>query len=70
MTRTFSTITWGLALLLAAAVLAWQQSLPWALAAAGAVPTLAGLAKAIAGEDETSRANAAAARAARVSGDR
>jgi len=45
MTRTYSTITWGLTLMLAAVVLAWKQSLPWTLAAAGAVATIAGLAK-------------------------
>ena len=57
MTRTYSTITWGLALLLAAAVLAWQQSLPWTLATVGAVTTIAGLAKAI--TEETAHAKQA-----------
>jgi hypothetical protein len=47
MTRTFSTITWGLALLAAAVVLAWSQSLPWALAAAGGVAVLGGLVRAL-----------------------
>ena len=47
MTRLFSTVTWGLALLLSAAVLAWQQSLPWTLATAGAVPVVVGLGKAL-----------------------
>ena len=70
MTRTQSTLIWGVALLAAAAVLGLAQSLTWALAAGGGVPTLAGLIKIITEEDETSRANAAAARAARVSGDR
>jgi hypothetical protein len=46
MTRTFSTITWGLALLVAAIVLAWAQSLPWALAAAGGVVVIVGIVKA------------------------
>ena len=70
MTRTQSTLIWGVALLAAAAVLGLAQSLTWALAAAGGVATLAGLVKIITEEDESSRANAAAARAARVSGDR
>lgn len=43
MSRTYSTITWGLALIVSAAVMAWQQSLPWSLAAAGVVPVIAGL---------------------------
>ena len=46
MTRTFSTITWGLALLAAAVVLAWQQSIPWAIASAGAVAVIIGIVKA------------------------
>jgi len=47
MTRTFSTITWGLALIVAAVFLAWQQSIPWALAAAGVVAVVGGLVKAL-----------------------
>lgn len=47
MTRTLGTITWGLALLLSAIVLAWQQSIPWALATAGAVALIVGLIKAV-----------------------
>jgi len=54
MTRTFSTITWGIALLLAAVVLAWAQSLPWALAAAGAMAVLGGIGKALT-DAETAR---------------
>ncbi|MDA8440476.1 MAG: hypothetical protein M0Z51_16680 [Propionibacterium sp.] len=46
MSRTFSTITWGLALIVAAAVLAWQQSIPWAIAAAGAFAIIVGIVKA------------------------
>jgi len=42
MSRTFSTVTWGIALLAAAIVLAWAQSLPWALAVAGVVAVLGG----------------------------
>ena len=42
MTRTFSMITWGSALLLAAFVLASERSLPGALAAAGAVLMIVG----------------------------
>ena len=47
MTRTYSTITWGLALIVSAVVLAWQQSIPWAIAAAGAVAVVGGLVKAL-----------------------
>jgi hypothetical protein len=42
MTRTFSMITWGFALLLAAYVLASQGSLPGALTAVGAVLMIVG----------------------------
>jgi len=58
MTRTYSTITWGFALILAAIVLAWQQSLPWALGAAGAVPVIAGIAKSVATEEASIKARA------------
>lgn len=54
MTRTYSTITWGLALLAAAIVLAWAQSLPWALAVAGAVAVIVGIGKALT-DAETAR---------------
>ena len=63
MTRLFSTVTWGLALLLSAAVLAWQQSLPWALAAAGAVPVVVGLGKALWNGEAADNAKFAKARA-------
>ena len=69
MTRTFNTITWGLALLACAAVLAWQQSIPWALAATGAVPTIAGLVKAIYEEDANAQAKAAKVKADRAAGE-
>lgn len=70
MTRTQSTVVWGVALLSAALVLGFGGSLAWVLAAAGAVPVLAGLVLAAMADDETSRVKAAAARAARVSGER
>jgi hypothetical protein len=43
MSRGNSTITWGLALITAALFLAWTQSLPWALMAAGVVAVISGL---------------------------
>jgi hypothetical protein len=46
MSRTYSTITWGLALIVSAVVLAWQQSIPWAIASAGAVAVIIGIVKA------------------------
>ena len=70
MTRTQSTIVWGVALLAAALVLGFGGSLAWVLGAAGAVPVLAGLVLAARSDDDASRVKAAAARAARVSGDR
>ena len=45
MTRTFSTIIWGFALIVAALILNWQQSIPWALAAAGGVAVIVGSGK-------------------------
>ena len=63
MTRTQSTLVWGLALIAGAAVLAWQQSITWALGAAGAVPTLAALVAFIAEEDANAKAKAAKQRA-------
>jgi len=68
MTRTYSTITWGLALIVSAVVLAWQQSLPWALAAAGAVAVITGVVAALI-DDEVAR-NAKMAAAERVKADR
>ena len=65
MTRTQSTLVWGLALIAAAAVLAWQESITWALAAAGAVPTLAAVVAFIADEDATNKAKVAERKAAR-----
>jgi len=47
MSRDYSTITWGLALIVGALFLNWQQSIPWALAAAGSVAVVAGLVKAL-----------------------
>ena len=63
MTRTQSTLVWGLALIAGAAVLAWQQSITWALGAAGAVPTLAAVVAFIAEEDATNKAKVAERRA-------
>jgi hypothetical protein len=63
MTRTFSTITWGAALIVSAIVLNWQQSIPWAIASAGAVAVIVGVAKAIADEDAANKANVAKQRA-------
>jgi len=63
MTRTFSTVTWGLALLLAAVVLAWQQSIPWAIAAAGAVAVLGGILTALIDDEVARNAKQAAATA-------
>ena len=67
MTRTQSTLVWGIALLLAAGVLAWAQSLPWTLAAAGAVPTIVGLIKLMNEENANAKANAAKAKAVKAS---
>ena len=64
MTRTFSTITWGIALLFASVVLANSHSLPWTLAAAGAVPTVAGLIKAMIESSAADKAKDAEQRAA------
>ena len=47
MSRYYSTITWGLALIAAALFLAWTQSIPWALTAAGIVAVIGGLIKAL-----------------------
>ena len=66
MTRTYSTITWGLALVAAAIVLQWQQSIPWGLAAAGAVPVIAAVISLMMNEDEAAKAKAAEQRAKRV----
>lgn len=51
MSRTYSTITWGIALIVAAIVLNWQQSITWAVASAGAVAVISGIVKAVADED-------------------
>ena len=61
MSRTLSTITWGAALIVAAIVLNWQQSIPWSLAAAGAVPVTVGLAKGLIDLDATDAAKREAA---------
>jgi hypothetical protein len=47
MSRDYSTITWGLALIVAALFLTWTESIPWALTAAGAVAVVGGLVKAL-----------------------
>ena len=63
MSRTYSTITWGLALIVSAGVLLWQQSIPWAIASAGAVAVTGGLVKAFI-DDEAATAAKHAARLA------
>jgi hypothetical protein len=47
MSRDYSTITWGIALVVAAIVLNWQQSITWAIASAGAVAVISGIIKAL-----------------------
>ena len=59
MTRIHSTLTWGLALIATAVVLNWQQSIPWSLAAAGAVAIIGAIVAAIAQEDTTHKAKVA-----------
>jgi len=67
MSRTYSTITWGLALVVAALVLNWQQSIPWAIASAGAVAVAGGVAVALLDVDAKAHASAAAKRTAKPS---
>jgi hypothetical protein len=47
MSRDYSTITWGLALIASALFLTWTGSISWALTAAGTVAVVAGLVKAL-----------------------
>ena len=65
MTRTYSTITWGLALIAAAIVLNWAQSIPWAIASAGAVAVVVGIARAQLDDVATHEAKVAAKAAAK-----
>ena len=62
MTRTFSTITWGAALIVSALVLNWQQSIPWAIASAGVVPVIVGVAKGLMDSEKADAIKRAAAR--------
>jgi len=64
MTRTYSTITWGLALIVAAIVLNWAQSIPWAIASVGAVAVIGGAAVALLDADAKASAERAAKQAA------
>jgi hypothetical protein len=59
MTRIHSTLTWGIALIVAALVLNWQQSIAWSLGAAGGVATIGAIIAAIAQEDTTHKAKVA-----------
>jgi hypothetical protein len=60
MSRTYSAITWGLALIVAALVLNWQQSIPWAMASAGAIAVIGGAVVALMDADGKDAAKRAA----------
>jgi hypothetical protein len=69
MTRTYSTITWGLALIVAAIASQTLATVPWTLAAAGTVPVLAGALRLILNDNTDMMVKAAEQRAKRAAAD-
>ena len=62
MTRAQGTLTWGLALIVGALVLHWQQSIPWALTATGAVAVIGAIAAMLIAGDAAHEVEAAKVR--------
>lgn len=54
MTRRYAQISWGVALIVGAVVLAWRGSVPWALVAAGMVTVMAGVYQGVGAEVKAS----------------